>query len=70
MSQNNSCFGDYLHRINPNEFEVKDTTDTQMSASYLGLHFEIDNGGRLIRKLYTTNVTAHWVYISQLIPYS
>ena len=56
MLLNNSCFGDYLHRINPNELEVEDTTDTQKSASYLDLHFEIDNGGRLKRKLYMTNV--------------
>jgi hypothetical protein len=33
-------------------FEVKDTTDTEKSASYLNLHLEIDNGGRLKTKLY------------------
>ena len=38
MSLNNSRFGDYLHRICPNELEVKNTTDTQKSASYLDLH--------------------------------
>ena len=31
--------------LDPNELEVKDTTDTQKSASYLDLHLEIDNGG-------------------------
>ena len=36
---------DYLHRIFPNELEVKDNTDTQKFASYLDLHLEIDNGG-------------------------
>jgi hypothetical protein len=30
-----------------NELEVKDTTHNQISASYLDLHLEIDNGGRL-----------------------
>ena len=35
-------FGDYLHRIYPNELEVNDTTDTQKSASYLDLYIEID----------------------------
>ena len=35
----------------PNELEIKDTTDTQKSASYLDLHLEIDNGGRLKTKL-------------------
>jgi hypothetical protein len=47
MSLNNSRFGDYLHRIYPNQLEVKDTTDTQKYASYLDLHLEIDNGGIL-----------------------
>jgi len=54
MSLNNSRIGHYLlvHRIYPKELEVKDTTDTQMSASYLDLHLEIDNGRRLKTKLY------------------
>jgi len=39
-------FGDYQHRIYPNELEVKDATDTQNAASYL----EVDNGGRLKNK--------------------
>ena len=52
LSLNNSRFGDYLHRINPNELKVKDTADTQKSASYLDLHFTIENGGRLKTKLY------------------
>ena len=42
LSLNNSRFGDYLHHIYPHEHEVKYTTDTQMSASYLDLHLEID----------------------------
>jgi hypothetical protein len=33
LSLNNSRFGYYLHRIHPNEFEVKDTTDTQNGSS-------------------------------------
>ena len=52
LSLNNSRFGDYLHLIYQNKLEVKDTTDTHKSASYLDLHFEIDNGGRLQIKLY------------------
>jgi hypothetical protein len=52
LSPNNSRFGDYLHRIYPNELEVKDTTDTQKSASYLDPHLEIDNGGSLKTNLY------------------
>jgi hypothetical protein len=52
LSQHNSQFGDYLHRIYPNEPEAKDTTDTQKFASYLDIHLEIDNAGRLKTKLY------------------
>jgi hypothetical protein len=49
---NNSRFGDYLHRIYPNELEAKDIKDTRKSASYLDLHLEIDNRGRLKTKFY------------------
>jgi hypothetical protein len=51
---NNSRFGDYLHRIYPSELAVKVTTDAQNYASYLDLHLEIDNGGRLKAKLFNT----------------
>ena len=36
----------------PNELKIKDTTDTQKSASYPDLHLEIDNGRRLKIKCY------------------
>ena len=52
LSLNNSKFGDYVERIYPIELEMKDTTDTVKSASYLDLHLEIDNEGRLKTKLY------------------
>jgi hypothetical protein len=45
LSLNISRFGDYLHRIYPNELDVKDATNTKKSASYFDLHIEIDNGG-------------------------
>jgi hypothetical protein len=32
--------------------EIKDTTHTDTSASYLDLHLEIDSEGRLTTKLY------------------
>ena len=35
LSVNNSKFGDYVERIYPIELEIKDTTDTVRSASYL-----------------------------------
>ena len=44
----NNC----VDRIYPVEPEIKDTTDTNRSASYLGLHLEIDSEGRLRTKLY------------------
>ena len=52
LSLNNSRFGDFVDRINPIELEIKDTTDTDRSASYLDLHLEIDSEGRLRTKLY------------------
>ena len=52
LSLNNSQFHDYMQLIYPNELEVKDTTDTLKSASYLDLYLEINNGGRLKTKLY------------------
>ena len=52
LSLNNSRFGDFVYRIYPIELEIKDTTDTDRSASCLDLHFEIDSEGRLRTKLY------------------
>jgi hypothetical protein len=34
------------------ELEIKDTTDTAMSTSYVDLNLEIDSEGRLRTKLY------------------
>ena len=42
----------FVDRIYPIELEIKDTTDTDMSASYLDLHLEIDSEVRLRTKLY------------------
>ena len=51
LSLNNSRFGDFVDRIYPIELEIKDTTYTDRSASYLDLHLEIDSEGRLRTKL-------------------
>jgi hypothetical protein len=40
LSRTNSQFGDYLYFIYTNKYGVTDTTDTQLSASYLDLHPE------------------------------
>ena len=47
----NSRFGDFVDRIYPIELEIKDTTNTGRSASYLDLHLEIDSEGWLRTKL-------------------
>jgi hypothetical protein len=52
LSLNNSRFGDFVDRIYPIELEIRDTTDTDRSVSYLDLHLEIDSEGRLRTKLY------------------
>jgi hypothetical protein len=52
LSLNNSRFDDFVDRIYPIELEIKDTTDTDRSASYLDLHLELDSESRLRTKLY------------------
>ena len=49
---NNSRFGDFVDRIYPIELDIKYTTDTDRSASYLGLHLEVDSEGWIRTKLY------------------
>jgi hypothetical protein len=53
LSLNNSRFVDFVDRIYPIELEIKDTTDTDRSASYLDLHLEIDSEGGYERKFTT-----------------
>ena len=52
LSLSNSRFGDFVDRIYPIELEIKDTTYTDRSASYLELHLEIDSEGRLRTRLF------------------
>ena len=52
LSLNNSRFGDFVDRIYSIEIEIKDTSNTNRSASYLDLHLEIDSEGRLRTKPY------------------
>ena len=49
---NNCRFGDFVDRIYLIELDIKDTTDTYISASYLDLHLEIDSEWRLRTELY------------------
>ena len=52
LSLNNPKFSDYLHQIYPDELEIKDTTDSRKSASYLDIHLEMDNKGKLCTSLF------------------
>ena len=52
LSLNKSRFGDFVDRIHPTELEIKDTTYTDGSASYIDLHLESDGDGRLRTKHY------------------
>jgi hypothetical protein len=52
LSLYNSRFGDFVDSIYPIELEIKNTTDTDRSASYIDLHLEIDSDGRLRTKPY------------------
>ena len=52
LSLNNSGFGDCVDHIYHIDLKIKDTTDTDRSASYIDLHIEIDSEGWLRTKLY------------------
>ena len=52
LSLSNARVGDFVDRIYPIELEIKDTTDTDRSTSYLDLHIEIDSEWWLRTKLY------------------
>jgi len=81
----NSKFGGYVDHIYTIDLEIKDTTDTIRSASYLDLYLGIDSEDRLRTKLRQMRgfqfpiinfpficSTYIWntMYISQLIRYS
>jgi hypothetical protein len=42
----------YVHLIYPDELEIKDTTESDKSASYLDILLNIDSNGRLTTSLY------------------
>jgi hypothetical protein len=64
LSLNNSRFGDFVDPIYLIELEIKDTTDTDRSVSYLDLHIEIDNEGRLRTKLYDKRVNFNFPIVN------
>jgi hypothetical protein len=56
LSINNSRFAEFLPLIYPPELEVKETTDTASSASFLDLYLEIDDSGQLSTKKNVINI--------------
>ena len=44
LSLNNSTFSEYLDCIYPRELEIKETTETATSASYLDCYLYSDHG--------------------------
>ena len=52
LSINNSRFAEFLPLIYPPELEVKETTDTTSSASFLDLYLEFDDSGQISTKIY------------------
>ena len=60
LSLKNSKFSDFVHGLNLIELEIKNTTDTARFSSYLDIHFEIDNKGRLRTKVHDKSSTCIW----------
>jgi hypothetical protein len=52
LSINNHNFHNYVHLIYPDELEIKDTKESDKSASYLDILLNIDSNGRLTTSLY------------------
>ena len=52
LSLHNKAFGDYLSVIYPDELEIKDTTESSRSASYLDILLQIADNNSLCTKLY------------------
>jgi hypothetical protein len=47
LSINNDQFHSYVDSIYPSELEIKDTTESSTSASYLDILLKTDAGGKL-----------------------
>ena len=52
LSINYSRFAEFLPLIYPPELEVKETTDTASSVSFLDVYLEFDDSGQLCTKIY------------------
>ena len=77
LSINNPEFENYLGQMYPAELQVKDTTESTTSASYIDLLLSIGKDGQLHTSIYdpfqSSNIPsspAYGVFISQLIRYA
>ena len=52
LSINNKTFATWIPSIYPSELEIKETTESACSTSFLDLHLEFDSGGHLSTKIY------------------
>ena len=52
LSINNPRFAEFLPLIHPPKLEIKETTDTASSTSFLDLYLEFDASGQLSTKMY------------------
>jgi hypothetical protein len=51
LSINNQNFNNYVHMIYTDELEIKDTTESDKSASYLDILLNIDSNGKMTTTL-------------------
>jgi hypothetical protein len=75
LSINNNDFHQYVHLIYPNELEVKDTTESDKSVSYLDILLNADSIGRLKTSQYDKQdyldfVTVNFPFLCSNIPLS
>ena len=56
----------FVDHIDPIELEIKDTTDTIRSVSYLDLHLKIDIEGRLRTKLYNKRDYFNFLFVTTI----
>ena len=52
LSINNPSFAEWIPSIYPPELEIKETTESTCSTSFLDLHLEFDTSGHLSTKIY------------------
>jgi hypothetical protein len=75
LSINNDQFHSYVDSIYPSELEIKDTTESSTSVSYLDVLLNIDADGQLTTQLYDKRddfsfAFVNFPYICRTIPLS